>query len=259
MERIREMLNRFAGAMAIAVIGAHPAMAYEQPSYTVERAEGHFELRRYAPRVVAETLVEGEFEASGTEAFRRLAGYIGGANRGRASIAMTAPVTQESGSEKIKMTAPVTQEADGSRFRFTFTMPAEHTLETLPEPLDDRVLLRAEPPRRVAAVRYRGTWSRALRDRTGTIAAVDPCRGPHACGRGAAGLGPLRPALHAVVPAPQRSLDRGRRPGLSGAQPGYAGLRRTYGTRLRSPARALIEGDVRRDARAERSRAFGLR
>lgn len=155
------MLNRFAGAMAIAVIGSHPAMAYEQPTYTVERAEGHFELRRYAPRVVAETLVEGEFEASGNEAFRRLAGYIGGANRGRTSIAMTAPVTQESGSEKIAMTAPVTQEADGSRFRFTFTMPAEHTLETLPEPLDDRVRLRPEPPRRVAAIRYRGTWSRA--------------------------------------------------------------------------------------------------
>jgi len=145
----------------VALAWALPAMAYEQPTYTLERRDEDFELRRYAPRVVAETLVEGDFEDSGNEAFRRLAGYIGGKNRTQASISMTAPVTQEAGSEKIAMTAPVTQEAEGGSFRFTFVMPAKYTLESLPDPLDERVRLSTEPARLVAAVRYRGTWSRA--------------------------------------------------------------------------------------------------
>ena len=40
-----------------------------------------------------------------------------------------------------------------------FTMPATYTLDSLPEPIDARVHLRAEPPRRVAAYRYSGGWS----------------------------------------------------------------------------------------------------
>jgi hypothetical protein len=146
--------------LTLALFAASPAMAYEQPAYGVDRTDGSFELRRYAPRVVAETRVEGDFEDVGNEAFRRLAGYIGGDNRAKTSIAMTAPVTQEARSETIAMTAPVTQEAEGTSFRFTFTMPAQYTLETLPEPLDERVTLRAEPARRLATVQYRGTWSR---------------------------------------------------------------------------------------------------
>jgi hypothetical protein len=110
---------------------------------------------------VAETEVRGSFEAAGNEAFERLAAYIGGENRSRSSVAMTAPVTQASSSEEIAMTAPVTQEARAGRFVCAFTMPARYTLTTLPEPLDSRVSLRSLPPRRVATVRYRGTWSEA--------------------------------------------------------------------------------------------------
>jgi hypothetical protein len=147
--------------LAASLATAGGAMAYEKPGHTIERREGAFEIRRYAPRVVAETVVDGDFDSSGDEAFRRLAGYIQGDNRTRDEIAMTAPVTQEPRSERIAMTAPVTQEARAGSFRFTFTMPSAFSLETLPEPLDERVSLRAEPPRRVAVVRYRGTWSRA--------------------------------------------------------------------------------------------------
>lgn len=147
--------------LVIACSAGAPALAYEEPAHTVERQDGSYALRRYEPRIVAETEVSGSFEASGNEAFGRLAAYIGAENQSRSSIAMTAPVTQVSRSEEIAMTAPVTQEARAGRFVFAFTMPARYTLDTLPEPLDSRVSLRSLPPRHVATVRYRGNWSEA--------------------------------------------------------------------------------------------------
>ena len=72
---------------------------------------------------------------------------------------MTAPVSQVSGSEKIAMTAPIQQEKKENQWRITFHMPAEYTLETLPEPDDTRVKLAKEPGRLMVAVKYSGTWS----------------------------------------------------------------------------------------------------
>ncbi len=150
--------------VAMALGAAGPAWSVEQARYAVEVADGAFELRRYEPRVVAETRVTGDFEDVGNVAFRRLAGYIGGANRAKTSIAMTAPVTQEAG-ERIAMTAPVTQQSDGESYRIAFVMPASYTLDRLPEPNDASIALREEPARGVAAIRYRGTWSQARYER----------------------------------------------------------------------------------------------
>ena len=141
-------------------LGAGEAMAIEESSYTVVEQVDDFELRMYEPSIVAETLVEGEFSEVGSEGFRRLAGYIFGKNRKQESIDMTAPVSQESASEKIAMTAPVNQETVDGKWRITFTMPDEYSMETLPVPLDDRVILKQEPGRLIAAIRYSGTWSR---------------------------------------------------------------------------------------------------
>ena len=57
------------------------------------------------------------------------------------------------------MTAPVAQQAAGGRWAVSFMMPAAYSLETLPQPSDSLVVLRQLPARRVAAVRYSGTWS----------------------------------------------------------------------------------------------------
>jgi hypothetical protein len=139
-------------------------MAVEQAEYTVVVQDGRFELRDYAPHVVAETVVAGEFEQAGNRAFSALFRYISGDNRSRSKLAMTAPVSQasrgdEAGGEKIAMTAPVAQHAADSRWAVSFMMPAAYSLETLPRPSDPRVVLREVPARRVAAVRYSGMWS----------------------------------------------------------------------------------------------------
>lgn len=136
-----------------------PLMAIETTPYRVLLKDGNFELRQYEPYITAETWVDGEKDNVDNEGFRRLFNYISGNNRKKQAISMTAPVTREKTSEKIAMTSPVTQEKTGGRYRITFKMPSAYTLDTLPEPLDSRVVLKLEPARLLAAVRYSGTWN----------------------------------------------------------------------------------------------------
>jgi hypothetical protein len=135
------------------------ASAIEEPKYTVVRQYDVFEIREYAPYLVAEVVVPGPAEEAGNQGFRILAGYIFGKNRGERKISMTAPVTQAPAPVKIEMTAPVTQAAVSGGFVVQFTMPSEYTLETLPEPLDPQVKLKEIPGARFAVIRYSGTWS----------------------------------------------------------------------------------------------------
>ena len=142
------------------LISYKDVMAYEEAKYTVIEKDGDFELRQYDPQIIAETIVEGDFEDVGNEGFRRIFEYISGNNRKKQSISMTAPVSQEITSEKIAMTAPVNQERVANKWRIYFLMPSEYTIETLPEPLDSRVVLRKIPGSLMACIRYSGTWSK---------------------------------------------------------------------------------------------------
>ena len=132
----------------------------EKAKYEVIEKDGKFEIRQYKPQIVAETVVEAEFDKAGNTAFRRLFNYISGENRTKESISMTAPVNQKSSSEKIAMTAPVNQQQSEGNYAVSFLMPSKYTMETLPEPLDSSVRLRLIPARKIAAVRYSGSWSR---------------------------------------------------------------------------------------------------
>ena len=135
-------------------------MAVEQAKFEIEETAGDFQVRRYSRTVVAETTVDGAFGTAGNEAFRRLAGYIFGANDGATKIAMTAPVAQgKTAGKKIAMSAPVSQERRGEGWIVSFTMPSAFTLATLPRPNDARVTLREVGERRVAAIRFSGLWS----------------------------------------------------------------------------------------------------
>ncbi|MDJ0819835.1 MAG: heme-binding protein [Desulfobacterales bacterium] len=145
----------------LSLLTGNQAMAIEKAKYDVVESDLEFEIRRYAPQIVAETFVEGEFEKVGNEGFRRLYDYISGNNRKKESISMTAPVTQEGESQKIAMTAPVNQVRENNKWRITFLMPSNYSMEELPEPLDDRVVLKEDPERIFAAIKYSGTWSKA--------------------------------------------------------------------------------------------------
>ncbi len=135
----------------------------EQPPYQVVTHVGPVEVRHYAARIAAETVVPGGEEDSRSAGFRRLAGYIFGANHARAEIAMTAPVAQANArSETIAMTAPVAQAVGSSgNWQIRFFMPAKYTLEKLPTPDDPTVKLVSVPPETMAVYRFSGSTGAA--------------------------------------------------------------------------------------------------
>jgi hypothetical protein len=148
--------------LALAALLAAPlAMAVEEPAFATEKQDGNFELRLYAPMIVAETVVEGSLGDASNSGFRIVAAYIFGNNVAvkdgdPEKVAMTAPVTMEAAPERIAMTAPVTTEAAAGKWRMHFVMPSQYTMATLPRPKDDRVKLREVPARRMAVLRFSG-------------------------------------------------------------------------------------------------------
>lgn len=134
-------------------------MAVSEPQFKVISKSESYEIREYPPVLVAETLIQTEFEDAGNKAFKILADYIYGNNISKTKIDMTAPVSQQKPSEKIEMTAPVSQIQDAQGQLVQFMMPEQYTLETIPTPNDSRVRIRQIPARQVAVYRYSGSWS----------------------------------------------------------------------------------------------------
>ena len=135
-------------------------MATEEAEYDVVQHDGDFEMRDYAPQVVAEVVVSGSFSRAGNSAFRPLFNYISGDNTVKAKIAMTAPVSQTANSQDIAMAAPVGQRDNGDDWVVSFMMPAKFNMDTIPKPTDPEVKLREIPAQRMAVVRYSGRWTK---------------------------------------------------------------------------------------------------
>jgi hypothetical protein len=157
------VLRRLLGLAMLALpLWSH---AIEEPDHEVMRKLGdQIELRRYAPHVVAEVVLQASADEAGNQAFPILAGYIFGKNKGERKFAMTAPVTQSAVPTKMAMTAPVTQSAAPGGMRVQFVLPRGVTLDAAPEPLDPRVQLRLVRASQWAVIRYSGTWSQANYD-----------------------------------------------------------------------------------------------
>jgi hypothetical protein len=147
----------FGAMIGVVLFGGYEALGIEKLPYRVVEKEGSFELRQYDAYLVAETIVDGDFEKVGNEGFRRLVKYIKGANQKEASIAMTAPVNQEAAADQITP-FPVKQEQIGGSWRIAFVMPASYTLAILPAPQDERIRIKQRSGFLAAAVRYSGMW-----------------------------------------------------------------------------------------------------
>lgn len=152
------------------ILIASVAMATEEPRYVLLEKSEPFELRSYAPRIVAEVKVDGDLDAASKQGFRVIAAYIFGKNQVNEKIAMTAPVGIESGDQskgaKIAMTAPVMIEGNKSpdkntnhQWTLSFVMPAEYTLDTLPKPLDSQVKIREVPSEKRAVITFSGFYN----------------------------------------------------------------------------------------------------
>jgi hypothetical protein len=106
----------------------------ETPKYSVSKKQNEIEIRQYPGYIQAQVTVnEKNYKSAIEKGFNLLAGYIFGNNISRQKIEMITPV-QASRSEKIAMTTPVTVTGAAS-FTVAFIMPAEYTLETLPQSL----------------------------------------------------------------------------------------------------------------------------
>jgi len=130
------------------ILMVQPAMAIEEPEFEVLKSNDDYEVRMYAPHIVAEVDVKGDDGDPGRAAFRILAGYIFGDNEAETKMSMTAPVTSQAGGE-----------GEGELYTYAFFMESEYTMETLPKPMDARIRLVEKPARVVAARRYSGSWS----------------------------------------------------------------------------------------------------
>jgi hypothetical protein len=117
----------------------------EVVKYEVIRNIGKVEIRSYPQITIARV------DGYGDGGFNLLLRFISGKNRQKRKVQMTAPVV----GEQISMTAPVVSE-DSS---LAFVMPDGYTLDTTPEPLDDRVKITEIPQRVIAALRFSGRWT----------------------------------------------------------------------------------------------------
>jgi hypothetical protein len=155
--------------LGLGILWITPAMAIEEPKYEVIVSDAQFEVRHYAPILIAETIVEGDMDAASSKGFRLIADFIFGNNQQadsdkKAKIAMTAPVTVEPQSSKIAMTAPVTVEPQAAEsnmktaktWRINFVMPSQYTLANIPKPKNNAVSLREVPSKYFIVHKYSG-------------------------------------------------------------------------------------------------------
>ena len=134
-------------------------MATEEPDFTLVYKENNFEIREYAPKIIAQVKIIGNFDKASSEGFRALADFIFGnntINNESEKISMTAPVVAEPSSEKIPMTTPVLAEEENNQWLISFVMPKEYSLKSLPRPNNSEVTLRVLPKEKFAIIVFSG-------------------------------------------------------------------------------------------------------
>tara|TARA_B100000767_G_scaffold256853_1_gene264237 strand:+ start:504 stop:1121 length:618 start_codon:yes stop_codon:yes gene_type:complete len=134
-------------------------MATEEPDFTLIYKEKSFEIREYAPRIIAQVKINGNFDEASSTGFRSLADFIFGnnlINNRSEKISMTAPVIAEPTSKQIPMTAPVLAEEEENQWFISFVMPKEYSLQTLPKPNNSEITLTNLPKEKFAVIIFSG-------------------------------------------------------------------------------------------------------
>lgn len=120
----------------------------ETPPYTVIESDGKIERRAYPDMIAAEITTIGTRYDAVRAGFRPLAGYIFAKEREGGKIAMTAPVTQRAG--------------EGQDWTVQFIMPAQYSLDDLPEPVQGDVRLTPIAAQERVAIQFAGVATDAL-------------------------------------------------------------------------------------------------
>ena len=114
-----------------------PTMAYEEPTYTILKSTGVYEIRYYGDRLAVQTL-----QTSGEDgAFRRLFKYISGENQTASKIAMTVPVLKSD---------------EGSGLTMYFFLPKSYSKLNTPLPKANNVKLVTVKGGHFAVIKYSG-------------------------------------------------------------------------------------------------------
>ena len=130
---------------SISIIILNVAMAIETPKHTLVKKENGFEIRQYDSMIIATTKVRSDYSDAASTGFRRIASYIFGGNSANMSIKMTAPVlTNTPDPEDI--------------YEIQFVMPSKHSMEDLPQPNSQNVILKKVNLGRTAVLRF-GGWA----------------------------------------------------------------------------------------------------
>ncbi len=130
----------------------------ELPRHDVIAKTASYEIRRYAPCVVAETVFQsqkGMFSGDQGNSFMRLASFLGVMSKPKndmaAPIAMTAPVLMNKGTAM-------------GEFKMAFFLPASRFAKAsdAPVPTDENVKIKDVPARTVAVRTFRGNMRASL-------------------------------------------------------------------------------------------------
>lgn len=113
---------------------------YETASYTVEKKDGKFEVRKYAAHTVVTAPMKGD---SQNGSFGKLFQYISGSNEADQKIAMTTPVFMPADSA-------------GTTKEMQFVVPGDVAKDGAPTPKDKSVKLKRMSGGKYAALRFAG-------------------------------------------------------------------------------------------------------
>ncbi len=113
--------------------------------YKLVKKYSEFDVREFAPCVLAEVTVEGSLSRASNQAFGTLFNYIAKGNVDAKKIAMTAPVTATS-----------SKGTSSQSWVVSFVMPANLDISNLPLPSSASVKLRSVAEEECAVLSFRG-------------------------------------------------------------------------------------------------------